>query len=178
MSFPSFASGDVLTAADMNAVGLWLVKTQTVGAGVSSVTVTGAFSADYDNYKIVYSGGNASADGDLRLTLGSTATGYHLAFGFTAYTGAGSNAGVNNGTSFTFAGSHRTTVNSLGVELLGPFLTDETVLGGFYMGAKAGSGGGVLSGFLNDTSSYTAFTLTPSSGTLTGGTIRVYGYRN
>jgi hypothetical protein len=33
-------------------------------------------------------------------------------------------------------------------------------------------------GFLNNTTSYTAFTFTPSSGTLTGGTIRVYGYRN
>ena len=33
-------------------------------------------------------------------------------------------------------------------------------------------------GYLNDTTQYTAFTLTPGSGTLTGGTIRVYGYQN
>jgi hypothetical protein len=33
-------------------------------------------------------------------------------------------------------------------------------------------------GFLNDTTSYTAFTLTANSGTLTGGEIRVYGYQN
>ena len=46
MSFPVFASGDVLNASDMNGVGLWLVKTQTIGTGVSSVVVTGAFSAD------------------------------------------------------------------------------------------------------------------------------------
>jgi hypothetical protein len=31
---------------------------------------------------------------------------------------------------------------------------------------------------LNDTTSYTSFELSPSSGTLTGGTIYVYGYRN
>jgi len=49
MTYPSFTSGDILTAADMNAVGLWLVKTQTVGTAVSSVQVTGAFSSTYDN---------------------------------------------------------------------------------------------------------------------------------
>jgi hypothetical protein len=31
---------------------------------------------------------------------------------------------------------------------------------------------------LNDTTAYTAFTLTTSSGTITGGTIKVYGYQN
>jgi len=41
MTFPVFASGDVLNASDMNGVGLWLVKTQAVGSGVASVTVTG-----------------------------------------------------------------------------------------------------------------------------------------
>jgi hypothetical protein len=38
---PDFSSGAVLTAAQMNSVGLWLVKTQTVGTAVSSVAVTG-----------------------------------------------------------------------------------------------------------------------------------------
>jgi len=33
-------------------------------------------------------------------------------------------------------------------------------------------------GYVNNTTQYTAFTISPSSGTLTGGTIRVYGYRN
>jgi hypothetical protein len=32
--------------------------------------------------------------------------------------------------------------------------------------------------FIADTTQYTAFTLTPGSGTITGGTIRVYGYQN
>jgi hypothetical protein len=37
---------------------------------------------------------------------------------------------------------------------------------------------GTVSGMLNNTTSYTAFTITPSSGTMTGGTVRVYGYAN
>jgi len=65
MSFPSFASGEVLTAADMNAVGLWLVKTQTVGTGVPSVVVTDAFSANYDNYLVTISGIKTAAAANI-----------------------------------------------------------------------------------------------------------------
>jgi hypothetical protein len=73
---PDFTTGAVLTAAQMNAVGLWLVKTQTVGSAVPDVTVTDAFSADYDNYKILYTGGTASgAVGPLNMKLGSSTTG-------------------------------------------------------------------------------------------------------
>ena len=57
MTYPTFTNGQVLPASDLNAIGLWLVKSQTVGTGVSSVTVSNAFSADFDNYRIIYSGG-------------------------------------------------------------------------------------------------------------------------
>jgi hypothetical protein len=43
------------------------------------------------------------------------------------------------------------------------------------MQRQLGAGASLL-GYLDNTTSYTDFTLTPSSGTLTGGTIRVYGY--
>jgi hypothetical protein len=33
-------------------------------------------------------------------------------------------------------------------------------------------------GVLKDTTQYTAFTILPASGTLTGGNIRIYGYNN
>jgi hypothetical protein len=179
MTYPTFNNGDVLPASDLNAIGLWLVKSQTVGTGVSSVTVTGAFSADYDNYRILYFGGSGSVDGDIRMTLGSTAANYYMGFLFAAYTGgAASVAGTNNGSSWQYVGSQRSTTNTVSIDVYNPFASDETSFAGTYMGSKAGSGVGAIAGFLNDTSSYTAFTLTPSSGTLTGGTIRVYGYRN
>ena len=40
----------------------------------------------------------------------------------------------------------------------------------------AASNAGFIGGILKDTTSHTGFTFTPASGTLTGGTIRVYGY--
>ena len=71
MGFP-YSPGDVLTAADLNeSSGLVLVKTQTVGSGVSSVTVTGAFSATFDNYLITDNGGTQSVDTALMFFFGS-----------------------------------------------------------------------------------------------------------
>ena len=177
MSYPVFASGDVLNASDMNGVGLWLVKTQTIGTGVSSVTVTGAFSADYDNYVITVTGGTASANGSVRLQMNtSTGSTYSMA-------GTYGNYGINSGVTYNPAATVRwtdclvggATTYSGSVFLSSPFAsrattgwTDATSQASFYK----------FSLIDTSTNSSTGFTFTPISGTLTGGTIRVYGYRN
>jgi len=179
MGFPVFASGDVLNASDMNAVGSWLVKTQTVGSGVSSVTVTGAFSADYDNYRIIYDGGSHSTNAAINLQLGGTTSGYHFAYIFNQYTAATPLGGATTtGSNFDSLGRGSTNGNNLSCDLFGPFLSKRT--GCRYSGIDYFASGFNVNGtgFLNDTTSYTAFTLLTPSGTMTGGTIRVYGYRN
>jgi hypothetical protein len=177
MSFPVFASGDVLNASDMNGVGLWLVKTQTIGTGVSSVVVTGAFSADYDNYVIRVSGGTASANGSVRLQMNtSTGSTYLMA-------GTYGNFGVNSGLTYNPAATTSwsdimlggTAGSSTYVLLNGPFASRPT-----YGFTETQNNATFYKFSLVETStnSNTGFTLTPASGTLTGGTIRVYGYRN
>jgi hypothetical protein len=179
MTYPTFNSGDALTAAEMNAVGLWLVKSQTVGTAVSSVGVTAAFSSDYDNYRIIYTGGTSSVDNDLKLTLGSSATGYYAGFAYVPYgTGVVTGLANNNATSWANIGSQRTVRNSLDVDLFGPNQAIETGMTARYFGITAGAVGGTISGFHNSTVQHTAFTITCTSGNITGGTIRVYGYRN
>jgi hypothetical protein len=170
---PDFTSGAVLTAAQMNSVGLWLVKSQAVGTGVSSVTVTGAFSTDYENYLIVDSGGTQSVDTYYSLKLGATATGYYYALIYASFLGgAPANAAGNNLTTFDYAGGSATR-NGL-IEVNAPFLTVPTeIRSRVRYGTVYGSNVGQVTG----STSYTAFTLTPASGTMTGGTIRVYGYR-
>lgn len=179
MSFPVFASGDVLNASDMNGVGLWLVKSQVVGTTVASVTVTGAFSADYDNYRIIYAGGASSAAvTNLALRLGASTTGYYSCT-FFASVGAAtvSNSGVNNGASWTYGGLATTTATVMCFDLLNPFLTKSTIFAnGTYN--EPNTTFGTTNGVHSVTTSYADFTITPGSGTLTGGTIRVYGYRN
>lgn len=174
MAYPVFASGDVLNASDMNAVGLWLVKSQTVGTGVSSVQVTGAFSSSYNSYKIIYTGGTGSTDIDLNLTLGSTTSGYKWSAVYTTYNSTPAGAGSAAGTYFGYAASATSTWAHGQFELHNPFGTART----FFNAQNVNFAAGINSvGFLNDATSYTSFTLTCSSGTITGGTIRVYGYK-
>ena len=161
------------------ASGLTLIKTQTIGTTVSSVEVTGAFSSTYDNYRITVNGGSGSTEANLNFTLGSTATGYYWSYAGVEWSGTTAFGGGSNQTSF-FAGSTQTLNSFLNMDIFNPFLSDETVINTRYVNLKTATTGTSLSigGFVNNTTSYTAFTLTPSSGTLTGGTIRVYGYLN
>lgn len=174
MAFPSFASGDILTATDMNAVGLWLIKTQTVGTAVSSVEVTGVFSSTYDAYIITDTGGTMSADTAYGMTLGSTVTGYYffMAYGsYTANTVLG-DAG-NNTTKWTHAGGGS---NRSGyIVVLNPNIAKPTDI---LAKVRYATVYGTEVGHLGDFNQYTSFKLTPASGTMTGGTLRVYGYRN
>ena len=176
MTFPVFASGDVLNASDMNAVGLWLVKSQTVGTSVSSVTVSSAFSSDYDSYRIIYDGGVGSTTMTLSMTLGASATTYNMSLPYVTY-GAGTAAGTSvvNSTSWALAGYGTTNYVHFALDVYSPNLARYTRVAGSYV-AENESGG--YFGIHKTASAYTAFTITTSTGTLTGGTIRVYGYRN
>lgn len=178
MTFPVFASGDVLNASDMNAVGLWLVKTQTIGSGVSSIAVTGAFSSDYENYKIIVYGGTGSGANLLRLQLGSTTTGYYSGGIDRAYTNtnvSGNNA--NNAASWP-VGTYDTDLGYASIELFGPNLAKQTTFYSFSAVTGTADSSYFFNGYENSTTQHTAFTLIVASGTMTGGTIRVYGYRN
>ena len=183
MPLTTYTAGEVLTAASLNAnfsfaaggAGLTLISATTVGTTVSSVTVSSAFSATYDNYKVTYTGGVASTAVDLGITLGATTANYYFSFGYIPYGGAMAVVTVNNGAGWLYAGGANTALTFINCDIFRPFAADETLITS--NGANA-SNANFAGGYLNNTTSYTAFTITPSSGTLTGGTIRVYGYKN
>jgi hypothetical protein len=180
MAIKTFTTGEVLTASDTNTYlansGLVYIKQQTVGSTVASVTVSSAFSADYDNYKIIWSGGTQSNDTNCMMKLGSTATGYYGAYIYGNYAGVGPIvAGDNNATQFTFVGGGASNSAGLNVDVLNPFSAFRTRISAFNLIYSNITGN--YSGVLADTTSYTAFTLLPSAGTLSGGIIYVYGYR-
>jgi len=174
MSFPAFSSGDILTANDMNAVGMWLVKTEAVGTTVASVTVTGAFSSNYEAYKVIWTGGSGSANLDLRLTLGSTSTGYLYSAVYSLWNNTPTAVGSNSAAFFLYAGAATTTFGHANFELRNPNEATRTQFNSQIANSAAGIN---CVGFLDNNTTYTAFTLTCSSGTISGGTIRVYGYR-
>lgn len=178
MTYPSFSAGDILNASDMNAVGLWLIKTQTVGTAVSSVAVTGAFSSTYNNYIITWVDGTVSANASMTMTLGASATGYYQFVNYgTSNTATPAGAGRDNQASWAWVGGG--TAGQAGhvrCELFGPNLARYTkLIGGSYQNDR---NYGTTVGEHRVATAYTDFTLAPESGTITGGTIRVYGYRN
>jgi len=169
------------TVGPATAGALVLLSATTIGTTVSSVTVTSAFSATYDAYKIVVTGGAGSTNQPLTLTLGSASTGYYATYFRTASASSATYDGqvTNNGAGWTEFGYGTTSGLGMNIELLSPFLAKTTIASGVYTrGNTTGVGVGTISGFLNDTTSYTAFTITPATGTMTGGTVRVYGYAN
>ena len=176
---PDFTAGSVLTAAQMNAVGLWLVKSVTIGSGVSSVDVTSAFSSDYDNYIIGYTSVDASVDNTgLLFRFGTAAspvtTNYKYAGKFSGYTGT--NLDVNQNTPVYWeVGGTETDVNAGMFSVYGPNLTARTTFSAQFARTDAAF---AFAGIHDAATQHTGFHLYPASGTLTGGTIRVYGYRN
>lgn len=158
---------------------LTLISTTTIGSAVSSVTVSSAFSSTYDNYKIIVSGGAASADANSwRLQLGATTTGYYWSATRTVWAGTFSGDGGSNDSAFT-VGFTNTAVHALNFDLWNPNLAKATGVFGANVDMRTASGRQFfVSGFADNTTQYTAFTLSPSAGTITGGTIRVYGYAN
>jgi hypothetical protein len=166
----------VLSTGRANPSGIDLVKTQTIGTAVSSVVVSGAFSSTYDNYKIVLSGGAGTVNNNIEMKLGSTATGYYGAFVRYNYGGSSGISTDNNATSFSRFGYMNTNGMMAVCELLGPNLAKNTFLSCGAAYASTDNGAGSYNGFLNNTTQYTDFTFFPPSGTMTGGTIYVYGY--
>jgi hypothetical protein len=155
--------------------GLQLIKKQTIGSGVSSVNVTSAFSATYTNYKIIVSGGASSTNANLLLRVGNPGTGFYGAFvGANFSDGTPFSTGTNNAANWNNAGVAYTTGLHLNCELHSPFLTTFTSCQGSFFNSIADTG--TFTGMLNNAISYTDLTISPSTGTLTGGTIYVYGY--
>jgi hypothetical protein len=178
----TFTAGQILTATQMTDLqansGLQFIKSQTIGSGVSSVTVTGAFSTTYDNYKIIVSGGVASTTNVLNMTVGSTAAGYGRLQELYSYNAGTSAIDQDNfGSPFVVAAGGSVNGLSGSVDVFQPFNATATSFYGFMQNLVSTTFGvRTTYGALLNTTSYTAFTLTTNTGTITGGTISVYGY--
>lgn len=155
--------------------GLQLVKKQTIGSGVSSVSVTNAFNATYPNYKIIVTDGVGNTSGtNMQLILTGSTTGYYLGLQYITYlTNVSAGAVANNLSSFPFIGDANTNNITMNLDLMNPFQAQHTRITGTYV-TNVNSGN--FNGYHAVASSYSGFTFSPSSGTLTGGTIYVYGY--
>jgi phosphate-selective porin len=158
--------------------GLRLVKKQTIASGVTSQAVTDAFSATYENYKILVTGGVASTGTTLLLKLNGITTGYYTSMVYVPFSGTATPAGINqaNAAYFNWAGGGSTASLYADIDIQNPFTAKPKVGKGTFLELST-TGNSAASHFYNaSTASATAFTIEVFSGTMTGGTIYVYGY--
>jgi hypothetical protein len=182
MAIKTFTSGEVLTAADTNT---YLANSGLVYISTTSITASGqnianAFSSTYTNYRIVVNEAVTSSQNSIfgfRLGASTVRTDYKYGgqnlnlgsgvldkdysaaatFGFLGYT-----KGVDNDeVSFIF-------------DLLGPqTATRKTWSTAWNNGQYSGQNAGVD----NNNAVQTDINFVVSTGTLTGGTVTIYGYR-
>jgi hypothetical protein len=194
MTFPTFSSGEVLRAADMNAVGLWRVTNCTVssvggtaatasngvitiGTGNTSVTVNNAFSSDYQNYRIVIENTTTNGTASHQMQLNGQTTLYYNAGEYFLWGTGGA----------TFFNPVAASVWTLSANVANGFYTHAiielmnpqkpTVTSGSCV-SQSGNGGYNAQLLNSNTAASTAFTISKVGDTMTGGTIRVYGYRD
>ena len=79
----------------------------------------------------------------------------------------------NNTASFGYVGESNASINNVNIDVFNPNLAKFTTIQGSYIGVTYA---GVCGGVHQVATAYTGFTLAVA-GTMTGGTITVYGYR-
>lgn len=153
--------------------------TITIGNAVSPITVTNAFSSLYNNYLVVIDGADSSNNGQfLRLSLTGITAGWNW------------NAIYMAGGSSTVVGTNDVNASGIPVSLTGdaswncifditnPFSASQKGVWSRFMSAGGTNYMGHFGGTNTSNVSAASFSLAPGLGTITGGTIRVYGYRN
>ena len=182
MSYPSFSVGEVLTAADMNAVGLWLVTGKDLSG--SATSVDNCFTSNYRNYRIVYRiATNSASDSEIRFTLRvggvDAITNYNT--GSWLVDGAGtlnySQSGTYSRWNVVYSAASNT--GSGVVDIIGPAIAANTSFTGNHTNSTGGGNARTINmgGNHLTATAYDGFTLTSATGTFTG-RVQVYGYRD
>ena len=181
MPVPNFSVNEVLTSSAMNAVGLWLVKTQTISSATSGTDLDDCFSSNYTDYRIVYSfNGNSNGYVEMRLRSGGTtdtSPWYSNCTRTQANSTTATVSNFNGNTAFILTDGLTQTTRGC-IDLFNP----QTSTNAFASHSSTGLGatayqytGGT---YHSSASSFTGLRFFSSTAGFTfTGTIRVYGYR-
>jgi hypothetical protein len=157
--------------------GLRLVKKQTIGSAVTSISVTSAFSAAYDNYRILFNAANGTGGSGCTFQLtGITGSnyldnGFYMSWTSATITGYGPAFATSWNTNFN---NTTGTPISFQMDLFNPF---NAVRKNASVFAQSGNGSSQTNHTCNSATSATGFTISrPGGDSFTGGTIYVYGY--
>ena len=189
MAVKTFTTAEVLTSSDTNTYlansGLVYVKGQTIGTGVSSQLISSCFNSTFDGYRVIIANMTMSNTTQGTAIYAKMHDGTNPAS--SAYNYAIPRVDLANGTVSALYGRTQTTGVPVGTgtgdkfaatfDVLNPFIASHTIFGGLTISNDTTGYAGAGSGMHQASTSYTSLQIIPSAGTITGGTIIVYGYR-
>lgn len=183
MPIPNFSPNEILTADVMDKIGLWRIKKYDLtGLTINTFDITDVFSADFENYKILFSGATSGSTGNFMTMqlLGLTTGVYAWAHTTVTYAGALTAVGGGANSSSWRVGTTSTSNAWVNIDVLNPFTNG--IRPSFTGSAPSGSTATAVydfAGTANTTLSFTGVRLFTSNGSnWTGGRIYVYGYNS
>ena len=162
-----------------------LVRIGSTSLSGASTNITSVFSTTYKNYRIVVDNAVGTARGFYAFRIGANvSTSIYYQSGIARISsGTTATANGNGSTSIPLGNFENATTSNIRaagftIEIQNPFEALTTTMQALFSGGSiTDSWAGLCGGLINDTTSYTGFTLFPESGNMTG-TVTVYGYAN
>ena len=189
MAVKTFTTAEVLTSSDTNTYlansGLVYVKGQTIGTGVTSQLISGCFSATYDAYRVVITNMTMSSTAYstsvfAKMHTGSAAASSAYNYGIAQVDMAAGTVSANkqlSGTNGVFIGGGTGDKFGTSFDVINPFIATHTLFPVISVTADTSGYSGSGAGMHQISTAYSSLQILVSTGTMTGGTIIVYGYR-
>lgn len=177
---PDFVAGQVLTAAQMNKIGLWTVKNETTFTAASSVTADGIFTDDFNDYLILFTT-TATGTGNPNLALQFRASGVTANTNYNVsqlvITTVATISRATSQTSLVFGVADNALPCVTAIRLFGPQKTQRTAYMSDHLWGDtvALPEQYIFKGVHDTAAAYDGFIVTPASSTITG-YYSVYGY--
>lgn len=178
---PVFSAGAVLTAAQMNAVGMWKITSESFSA-VSSKPISNCFTSDFDNYRIVgritSSSNGIAVNFRWRTSSGDDSGAYYWRRGF-YYTSGVNDLSQSGGTGDFLCNASNTAsaITSFSMDVYSPYSSSFRTNANWQSYENNTPLSVWLQGAYVNPVSHTGISFYPASGTITG-KIEIYGYRN
>lgn len=165
------------TVYGLGGSGFTLISSTTIGSGVSSVTVSNCFSSTYKNYRVIVSNSDASSDNYILVKFNNSTGSTYAHSGIRVnYVSSGSNYNFSTAdTSIVLGTTGMNNDTNVAFDVFNPYGTDYTTVACTNAGSNTS---GFFNGIDKNAASQTGLVFLPGGGTLTGGTIKVYGYKD
>jgi hypothetical protein len=152
----------------------------------TSIYVANTFSSTYENYRIVINITGVSTQMDILMRLNASGTDNTSAVysrgGVFNYINSTPTALASVGDTkwqLGFVNSGTGSKNAFGIDVFRPNIVAETTAASLGVWNNNVTFAGFFCGYLHDSAaSFNGFTVSPNTGTINSGTIRIYGYRN